>query len=219
MENTTPEKYTTKHLEAIAAKLRSMPPVEEENRQHTDEEMIKILSKEIIALQRRGYTLDQVSKMLKVEGLDIWPVTLGPYLPRTPKSNLPETPPEVHRIKRIFIAAVGIMVLITVIAVVYTAIPFSRKAENVVYSNSTPNMQQILQSAPKNTGLVPALVPASKATNPTTDTDGAKPLRGTEKPEIAPGQQAVSSSPKVFLTPATAGKLTPAQKSLPASAQ
>ena len=69
MKDTGPERYTIKHLDAVATKLRSMPPVDEENRQYTTEEMVKILSKDIIALQERGYTLDQVSKLLHAEGL------------------------------------------------------------------------------------------------------------------------------------------------------
>lgn len=107
MKDTGPERYTIKHLDAVATKLRSMPPVDEENRQYTTEEMVKILSKDIIALQERGYTLDQVSKLLHAEGIEIRPyvVVLAIllamivayvcidiwYNPRLGKVNLPKT--------------------------------------------------------------------------------------------------------------------------------
>ena len=44
-------KYTTEQLEAIASKLREMPPVEKKKQEHSKQEAVRILSKEIAALQ------------------------------------------------------------------------------------------------------------------------------------------------------------------------
>lgn len=55
-------KYTTEQLEAIASKLREMPPVEKKKQEHSKQEAVRVLSKEIAALQKRGYTLDQISR-------------------------------------------------------------------------------------------------------------------------------------------------------------
>ena len=38
-------KYTTEQLEAIAAKLRDMPPVEKKNQEHIKQEAVRVLSK------------------------------------------------------------------------------------------------------------------------------------------------------------------------------
>lgn len=75
-------KYTTEQLEAIAAKLREMPPVEKKKQEHSKQQAVRILSKEIAALQKRGYTLDQISETLRGEGLSIATPTLKSYLQR-----------------------------------------------------------------------------------------------------------------------------------------
>lgn len=75
-------KYTTDKLETIAAKLRTMPPVEKKKQEHSKQEAIKVLSKEIGAMQKRGYTLDQIAEALRSEGLLIATPTLKSYLQR-----------------------------------------------------------------------------------------------------------------------------------------
>jgi methionine synthase II (cobalamin-independent) len=75
-------KYTTEQLETIASKLRDMPPVEKKKQEHSKQEAVRLLSKEIAILQKRGYTLDQISEALKGEGLDIATPTLKSYLQR-----------------------------------------------------------------------------------------------------------------------------------------
>ena len=62
-------KCTTEQLEAIAAKLREMPPIEKKKQEHSKQDAVRILSKEIALLQKRGYTLDQISETLRGEGL------------------------------------------------------------------------------------------------------------------------------------------------------
>lgn len=92
-------KYTTEQLEAIASKLREMPPVEKKKQEHSKQEAVRVLSKEIAALQKRGYTLDQISETLRGEGLSIATPTLKSYLQRAkPAKKAPvqapgDTPP------------------------------------------------------------------------------------------------------------------------------
>jgi len=70
-----------------------MPPVKEKNQGCSKQEAVKILKKEISSMQQRGYALDQISEVLRTEGIDITTPTLKSYLQRakiiTPK-NLPK---------------------------------------------------------------------------------------------------------------------------------
>jgi len=74
--------YTKEMLEAIAVKLRNMPPIEEKTKEYSKQEAVKILAKEIAALKTRGYTIDQIAETLRGEGLDISTPTLKNYLQR-----------------------------------------------------------------------------------------------------------------------------------------
>ena len=74
--------YTNEKLEAIAAKLKTMPVIEKKKQEHSKQDAIKLLSKEIAALQKRGYTLDQIAETLRGEGLEITTPTLKSYLQR-----------------------------------------------------------------------------------------------------------------------------------------
>lgn len=87
-------KYTTKQTEAIAAKLRNMPTVEKKQLL-SKQEAVRVLAKEIASVQKRGYTLDQISEMLRGEGLDIATPTLKSYLQRAkpaPKKTQAKAP-------------------------------------------------------------------------------------------------------------------------------
>jgi len=75
-------KYTTEQLEAIAVKLRDMQTVEKKKQEHSKQEAVRVLSKEIANLQKRGYTLEQISETLRGEGLSIATPTLKSYLQR-----------------------------------------------------------------------------------------------------------------------------------------
>lgn len=75
-------KYTTEQIGAIAAKLHDMPPVEKKKQTYSKQEAVRVLSKEIAALQKRGYTLDQIAETLRGEGLSIATPTLKSYLQR-----------------------------------------------------------------------------------------------------------------------------------------
>ena len=91
--------YTTEQLEAIASKLRDMQTVEKKKQEHSKQEAVRVLSKEIASLQKRGYTLDQISETLRGEGLSIATPTLKSYLQRAkPAKKAPvqapgDTPP------------------------------------------------------------------------------------------------------------------------------
>ncbi len=73
-------KYTTEQLEAIAAKLRDLPPVAKRIHEHSKKEAVALLAREITALQKRGYTLVQIAESLRGEGLDIATPTLKAYI-------------------------------------------------------------------------------------------------------------------------------------------
>ena len=74
-------KYTTEQAQAFAKKLREMPPVEKKQ-DLSKQALVRLLAKEITALQRRGYTLEQISESLRGEGLSITTPTLKSYLQR-----------------------------------------------------------------------------------------------------------------------------------------
>jgi methionine synthase II (cobalamin-independent) len=74
--------YTNEKLAAISAKLKTMPVIEKKKQEHSKQDAVKVLSKEIASLQKRGYTLDQIAETLRGEGLDITTPTLKSYLQR-----------------------------------------------------------------------------------------------------------------------------------------
>jgi len=74
--------YSNEKLEAIAAKLKTMPVIEKKKQEHSKQDAVKMLAKEIAALQKRGYTLDQIAETLRGEGMDITTPTLKSYLQR-----------------------------------------------------------------------------------------------------------------------------------------
>jgi hypothetical protein len=74
--------YTNEKLAAIAAKMKTMPVIEKKKQEHSKQDAVKVLSKEIASLQKRGYTLDQIAETLRGEGLDITTPTLKSYLQR-----------------------------------------------------------------------------------------------------------------------------------------
>jgi len=75
-------KYTNTQLDLILDKLKNMPPVKEANQGCSKQEAVKILKKEISSMQQRGYALDQISEVLRAEGIDITTPTLKSYLQR-----------------------------------------------------------------------------------------------------------------------------------------
>ena len=78
---------TIEKVEAIAAKLRAMPPVENKKREVSKQESIKLLTAEIAAMRERGYTLEQIAALLTEDDLQIGAPTLKSYLQRAASTS------------------------------------------------------------------------------------------------------------------------------------
>jgi hypothetical protein len=72
-------KYTTEQLATIASKLRELPAIDKPKQDLSKQKAVAVLAKEITSLQKRGYTLVQISDALRREGLDIVTPTLKVY--------------------------------------------------------------------------------------------------------------------------------------------
>ena len=75
-------KLTRARIEEIALKLRGMPPAPPAEVPSTKQDAMKLLANEIASLQRRGYTLEQITESLRGEGLELTTPTLKSYLSR-----------------------------------------------------------------------------------------------------------------------------------------
>ena len=74
---------TIEQVETIAARLRTLPPIENKKQVVSKQESIRMLTGEIAALRERGYTLDQVAELLTANQLEIGAPTLKSYLQRS----------------------------------------------------------------------------------------------------------------------------------------
>lgn len=83
---------TIEAIEKIATELKSLPPVENKQREVSKQEAVRLLAKEIGALQQRGYTLEQVATLLQSKGLDVNTATLKNYLRRAKPVKKTDTP-------------------------------------------------------------------------------------------------------------------------------
>ena len=83
---------TVETIEKIAAELKSLPPIENKQREVSKQEAVRLLAKEIGALQQRGYTLEQVATRLQSKGLDVNTATLKNYLRRAKPVKKTDTP-------------------------------------------------------------------------------------------------------------------------------
>jgi glucan-binding YG repeat protein len=70
-------------LEAVREKMKSAPEVAKEKRTVSKQESIKELKREIEAMQKKGYTLDDIAKFMTDGGIQITTPTLKSYLQRT----------------------------------------------------------------------------------------------------------------------------------------
>ena len=85
---------TLEKVEGIAERLNKMPESENKNRSLSKQEAIKVLSKEITSLQKKGYTIEQIADTLRGEGLNIATATLKNYLHRSKKkAKIPKEKP------------------------------------------------------------------------------------------------------------------------------
>jgi hypothetical protein len=73
---------TLAKVEKIAEKLKKLPDPPATERKTTKQEAIRLLKREIVGLQRRGYSLEQIVGSLKGEGLSLSAATLKSYLSR-----------------------------------------------------------------------------------------------------------------------------------------
>ena len=67
--------------------MKDLPTIEKKKQELGKSDVVKMLAKEIAALRKRGYTLEQISEYLKGEGLDIGTSSLKSYLQRTKQAS------------------------------------------------------------------------------------------------------------------------------------
>ena len=84
---------TVETVEQISAKLKELPAVENKKRPVSKQEAIKLLARDIKAMQARGYTLEQVSDLLKQLGVSLATPTLRSYLRRSGGGTSPKKKP------------------------------------------------------------------------------------------------------------------------------
>jgi alanyl-tRNA synthetase len=91
-------RYTKEQVEKVKEKLKNLPPIEE-NKDLSKQEAIKMLQKDILLLQKRGYSLEKIAEVLKQEGVEISTPTLKSYLQRGKQTSKkkPEDKPETKK--------------------------------------------------------------------------------------------------------------------------
>src|SRR5580704_9437913 len=81
-ESERPMSYTFEKAEEMARALRTLPAMDESKRRLSKQAVVKHLVAEIAALQKRGYTIEQVVESLQGVGFTITTPTLKSYLQR-----------------------------------------------------------------------------------------------------------------------------------------
>jgi hypothetical protein len=84
--------YTLEKTEDLIRMLRALPPLEAPKEKLTKQAVVKHLAAEIKALQKRGYTLEQIVESLRGEAFEISTATLESYLQRTKRTPARATP-------------------------------------------------------------------------------------------------------------------------------
>jgi len=89
--------YTIETARRLAEELRAIPAKDPAQRRLDKQAMVKELAEELIALQQRGYTIEEVAESLRGRGFEITTPTLKNYLQRAKstaaKSRKPRRPP------------------------------------------------------------------------------------------------------------------------------
>jgi hypothetical protein len=75
--------YTLENANRLVEELRAIPPKDPAKRKLDKQGMVRILANELIALQQRGYTIEEVAESLRGRGLSITTPTLKNYLQRS----------------------------------------------------------------------------------------------------------------------------------------
>jgi hypothetical protein len=84
---TVDEKHTVEAIDEMIAKLRLLPPKDPAKRKLDKQESVKRMAQELIALQERGYTLEEIADSVRGVGLNITTPTLKTYLQRATKKD------------------------------------------------------------------------------------------------------------------------------------
>jgi len=71
---------TRKKITSVLEELKNLPPIEEEKEELTKRQAVRLMIKEITALQKRGYSLKRVQELLESKGVSIGLATLKSYL-------------------------------------------------------------------------------------------------------------------------------------------
>ncbi len=74
--------YTVESANWLIAELRAIPAKDPAKRKLDKQRMVSLLAGELIALQQRGYTIEEVAESLRGRGLAITTPTLKNYLQR-----------------------------------------------------------------------------------------------------------------------------------------
>lgn len=74
---------TLEGIEALKAKMQEAPEVEKSRREISKQDAVKELRAEIEAMQKRGYTLEDIADFMSKGGVQITTATLKSYLQRT----------------------------------------------------------------------------------------------------------------------------------------
>lgn len=82
---TADDKHTVEAVDEMIAKLRLLPPKDPAKRKLDKQESVKRMAQELIALQERGYTLEEIADSVRGVGLNITTPTLKTYLQRATK--------------------------------------------------------------------------------------------------------------------------------------
>jgi hypothetical protein len=74
--------FTLESANRLAEELRAIPPKDPSQRKLDKQGLVRHLADEIVALQQRGYTIEEVAESLRGHCLDITTPTLKNYLQR-----------------------------------------------------------------------------------------------------------------------------------------
>jgi hypothetical protein len=89
--------YTLETARRLAEELRAIPAKDPSQRRLDKQAMVRELAQELIALQQRGYTVEEVAESLRGRGFEITTPTLRNYLQRAKnagaKGRKPRRPP------------------------------------------------------------------------------------------------------------------------------
>ena len=85
-------RYSAEQVQVLAKKLRELPPIQKKRTGYSGQDVVKMLSKEIAALQKRGYTLEQIASVLRAENLVVATPSLKSYLQRAKPADRESAP-------------------------------------------------------------------------------------------------------------------------------